>query len=137
MFNKSKVQNDIVTFFIGLVMLVVGLYLFMQNVEVTTANIFTFSMFGHRMDGLIFLPLIASIIYIFFSYNKVSKTCFFLSIVLIIVNVIMNLRLYWNTQSLFVTIIIFILLFGGGALVMKTIFVNPNGKHGRDYTNGK
>lgn len=137
MFNKSKVQNDIVTFFIGLVMLVVGLYLFMQNVEVTTANIFTFSMFGHRMDGLIFLPLIASIIYIFFSYNKVSKTCFFLSIVLIIVNVIMNLRLYWNTQSLFVTIIIFILLFGGGALVMKTIFVNPNGKHGRDYSSGK
>lgn len=137
MFNKSKIQNDIVTFFIGLVMLVVGLYLFMQNVEVTTANIFTFSIFGHRMDGLIFLPLIASIIYIFFSYNKVSKTCFFLSIVLIIVNVIMNLRLYWNTQSLFVTIIIFILLFGGGALVMKTIFVNPNGKHGRDYSSGK
>lgn len=126
-------QNDIVTFFIGLVMLVVGGYLFMQNVEVTTSNIFTFSLLGHRMDGLIFLPLIASIIFIFFRYNKVSKTCFCLSIVIIIVNVIANLRLYWNTVSLFVTIIIFVLLFGGAALVMKTIFVNPNGKHGRDY----
>lgn len=133
--NENLGENDIIQFFVGLVMLCVGGYLFMQNVEVTTSSIFAFSMFGRRMDGLIFVPFIASIIFLFYRYNMTSKICTGLSILLIIANVIMNLRLYWNTTSLFATLLIFIMLFGGLALVLKSIFVNPNGKHGKDYRN--
>lgn len=131
----KKFQNDLITFIIGLLMFCVGGYLFMQNVDVSTASIFSFSMFGRRMDGLIFVPLIASIIFIFFKYNLASKICLFLSVGIIIVNVIANLRLSWNSISLFSTIVIFVLFFGGAALLLKVIFVNPNGKHGKDYNN--
>lgn len=133
MFDKYIKNNDIVEFFIGLVMMVVGGYLFMQNVEVTTASIFRFSLWGRRMDGLIFIPLIASIVFLFFKYNTVSKICCLLSILIIIANVLMNLEIWWNATSLFATIVIFILMFGGLGLVMRTVFANPNGKHGKKY----
>jgi len=130
---KGSGKNDVGMFFIGLAMTVVGGYLFMQNVEVYTASIFSFSIAGRRMDGLIFLPLIASIIFLFYKYNIVSKICCGLSLLLIFVNVLMNLNMYWRSTSLFVTIIIFVLLFGGIALVAKALFANPAGKHGKKY----
>lgn len=131
--NKKSGGNDVLQFFVGLAMLCVGGYLFMQNVQVTTSSIFEFSLFGRRMDGLIFVPLIASIIFLFFRYNWVSKTCCGLSLLLIVANVIMNLRLAWSATSLFATIVIFVLLFGGLGLVMKTVFANPDGDHGKNY----
>ena len=126
-------NNDVIQFFVGLVMTVVGGYLFMQNVVVTSYNLFAFSMFGREMDGLIFVPLIASIIFLFFKYNIVSKICCGLSLVLIIANVIMNLHIHWTPTSLFATIVIFVLLFGGIGLLAKVLFANPKGSHGKKY----
>lgn len=126
-------NNDVVMFFAGLVMTIVGGYLFMQNIEVYTSSIFSFNLFGRNMDGLIFVPLIASIIYLFYRYNTASKICCCLSLLIIIANVLMNLRLYWKSTSLFATIIIFILLFGGIALLAKVLFANPSGDHGKKY----
>ena len=126
-------RNEVAEFFIGLVMTVVGGYLFMQNIEVTTTSIFRFSLMGHRMDGLIFVPLIASIIFLFYKYNIVSKICVALSLLIIAANVIMNLELYWRATTLFGTLVIFVLLFGGIALVCKVLFANPGGKHGKKY----
>lgn len=130
---KNDGNNDVIQFFVGLVMTVVGGYLFMQNIQVTSANIFGFSMMGRRMDGLIFIPLIASIIFLFFRYNIVSKMCCGLSLLLIIANVIMNLQLHWTATSLFGTLVIFVLLFGGIGLLAKVIFANPGGNHGKKY----
>lgn len=132
MFGNDE-RNDAIEFFVGLVMLVVGGYLFSQNIQVTTSSIFTFSIMGRRMDGLIFVPLIASIIFLFYKYNMASKICCILSVIIIIANVIMNLQLYWTATSLFATIIIFVLLFGGAALVARVLFANPGGKHGKKY----
>lgn len=131
--SQKNERNDVVEFFVGLVMMVAGGYLFMQNVQVTTSHIFSFSMFGRRMDGLIFVPLIASIVFLFYKYNFWSKLCCFLSLIIIIANVIMNLEIYWSATTLFGTIVIFVLLFGGMALVARVLFANPAGKHGKDY----
>ncbi len=133
MSSENRESNDVVLFFVGLVMTVVGGYLFMQNVEVYAASIFSFRLMGRDMDGLIFVPLIASIIFLFYKYNVVSKICCGLSLVIIIANVIMNLRLYWRATSLFATLVIFILIFGGIGLLAKVLFANPSGKHGKKY----
>lgn len=126
-------EYEVLEFFIGLVMLVVGGYMFMQNVTVYTSNIFTFRIGGHQFDGMIFVPLIASIIFLFFKYNIYSKICVGLSLLLIVANVIMNLSFYWTPMSLFGTVVMFVLLFGGIGLVLKTLFANPGGKHGKNY----
>ena len=62
-------NSDVILFFVGLLMTVVGGYLFMQNVEVYASSIFSFNLFGRQMDGLIFIPLIASVIFLFYKYN--------------------------------------------------------------------
>ena len=131
--NSGK--NDVIGFFVGLTMLCVGGYFFMANVEVYGGNMFTFNMFGRSYDGLIFVPLIASIIFLFFKYCFASKVCCVLSLLLIVANVIMNLKLYWNATSLFTTVVIFVLFFGGLGLVCKTLFANPEGSHGKNYKN--
>ena len=126
-------EYEVLEFFIGLAMLVVGGYMFMQNVTVYTSNIFTFRIGGHQFDGMIFVLLIASIIFLFFKYNIYSKICVGLSLLLIVANVIMNLSFYWTPMSLFGTVVMFVLLFGGIGLVLKTLFANPGGKHGKNY----
>lgn len=126
-------RNDVAEFFIGLAMLCIGGYLFLQNVDVFSGNLFSFYIGDHNMSGMLFMPLIASIIFLFYKYNLVSKICCVLSILIIVFNVIMNLRVYWKGTTLFVTICIFILLFGGMGLVMRVIFANPGGKHGKNY----
>jgi len=132
--NGLKGNNDVVMFFVGLVMFVVGLFLFLHNVSIIDAgNLFAFYLGGHRLDGLVFVPLIASIIFLFYKYNTVSKVCCVLSIIIILVNVIMNLKFHWLSTSLFVTIIIFVLLFGGAGLLLRVIFANPKGKHGKNF----
>lgn len=133
MSNNEQPRNDIAEFFIGLIMLCVGGYLFMENVQVTTSHLFSFSLAGRRMDGLVFVPLIASIIFLFYKYNVFSKICCVISICLIVANVIMNLHLHWSATSLFATVAIFVLLFGGLGLVLRTLFANPDGAHGKDY----
>lgn len=132
MFDSIR-KSDTFQFFVGLVMTIVGGYLFSQNVSVDTATIFRFVMFGRRMDGVIFIPLIASLVFLFYKYCIASKICCFISLLLIFINVIVNLRLTWLSTSLFVTIIIFILFFGGLGLVAKVLFANPEGAHGKNY----
>lgn len=131
--NSGKANSDVMEFFIGLTMLVVGGYLFMKNVMVTTENFFYFRPFGMQLDGLIFVPLIASIIFLFYKYNMVSKICCGLSLAIILINVIANLRLRWMTTSLFATIVIFVLLFGGLGLVLRNLFANADSDHGKNY----
>jgi len=132
-----KKNNDVLQFFIGLVMLVVGGFLFFKNVSIMDGDLFAFTMWGRRLDGLVFVPLIASIIFLFYKYCLASKICCILSIILILINVIMNMRLRWNPTSLFSGIVMFVLLFGGAGLLLRVIFANPNGKHGKNYKEDK
>ena len=126
--------NELAQFFAGLVMLCTGGYLFLQNVRVIdTSGLFAFFIGGRRMDGLVFVPLIASIIFLCYKYNIVSKICCVLSLLLIIANVISNLSLRWSSTSLFSTIVMFVLLFGGMGLLAKVLFANPEGSHGKQY----
>lgn len=132
--KEKNPGNELAQFFIGLVMFCVGGYLFLQNVKVIdTANLFAFSLSGRRMDGLVFVPLIASIIFLFYKYNIVSKICCGLSLFLIVANVISNLSLHWSSISLFSTIVMFVLLFGGMGLLARVLFANPEGNHGKQY----
>lgn len=131
--NQNKEVNDVVLFFVGLVMTIVGGYMFMQNVEVYSSCLFGMRIGGRELNGVVFFPLIASIIFLFYRYGLASKICCGLSLLIILVNVIMNLRISWTSTSLFATVIIFVLLFGGIGLLAKVLFANPGGKHGKNY----
>lgn len=131
--KKNDGSNDVILFFTGLLMTVIGGYMFMKNVQVYSGYIFSLNLMGRELEGVIFIPLIASIIYLFYHYCTASKVCCGLSLAIIIINVIMNMRMSWNSTSLFATVVIFVLLFGGIGLLAKVLFANPSGKHGKKY----
>ncbi len=130
--SGKKRGNDLMQFMVGLVMFVAGGYLFLDNVAVYGIS-FGLPFWRNSPQGVVFVPLIASIIFLFYRYNLVSKICCGLSMTLIIAVVISNMHVAWKATSLFVTVVIFVLLFGGVGLLAKVLFANPEGDHGKNY----
>lgn len=122
-------KNALLSFIGGLAMLVVGLYMFTSRVTVTS-NIIGVISIGNRTinSGVVIIPFIICIVWMFASGGSLpSKICTGLSILLIIVEVIMNTRLSLVRISLFEWILMFVLIFGGLGLVLREMFGGNSG----------
>ena len=73
--KETSPGNDLMQFFVGLAMFCVGGYLFLQNVVVYGIS-FSLPFFRNDAQGLVFIPLIASIVFLFeFSVVKDMLWC--------------------------------------------------------------
>ena len=119
-------KNDFYLFFWGgIIMLVVGLFFLSQKVTVT--NSFWgggFSMMGMRMNsGLVIVPFIFSLIWLFIKPSKGSKAAIVLSVILIIASLIQSTRFYIQYLSLFDWVVMLVLIFGGMAFIAKSLLM--------------
>ncbi|MDO5402223.1 MAG: hypothetical protein Q4F11_02180 [Eubacteriales bacterium] len=123
-------KNELLQFAGGAVMLVVGLYILSQKVIVTSYGFGYFAFGGMRVtSGLIIIPLIIGIVWMFVSGASFpSKVFTAFSVLLIIVSIILSTNIHLVYMSLYDWIIILVLIFGGGALVLKTLLAG-NGKN--------
>lgn len=106
-------------FLSGLAMVIGGGYLFLNQVTVTSSY---WTLWGHNAFGLTLLPLIIGIGLLFF--NGRSKAGWLLALggaLIIGIGIIANLTVYWNSTSLFNTLVIFTLLAGGLGLVARAL----------------
>lgn len=121
---KKRKQNDLLVFLGGLAMLAVGLYWFMSKVTVTS-SFFSGGLHlgGFSVNtGLIVVPFIASIIWLFVNPDSfLAKICVVLSVILIIAAVIMNTSIYLRPTSLYEYLLMLVFIFGGGAMVLKVL----------------
>ena len=103
----KEAKNELLQFVGGVIMLVVGLYILSQKVMVSSSYGF-FSLWGGRFSsGLIMVPLIIGVVWMFASGGSfVSKVFTVLSVILII------------------AVLILVLIFGGAGLVAKVLFAN-------------
>ncbi len=123
----GKKNYGLIQFIVGLVMLVVGFYLFSDKVVVTTGFGFAFGRYNIR-GGLVIVPLIAGIVWWFVNPRSVwAKIVTVLGLVLIIASVVVNTRFYFH-DSLYNYIIMFVLMAGGAGLLIKVLFGKPNDK---------
>ena len=101
----KEAKNELLQFVGGVIMLVVGLYILSQKVMVSSSYGF-FSLWGGRFSsGLIMVPLIIGVVWMFASGGSfVSKVFTVLSVILIIAAIV--------------------LIFGGAGLVAKVLFAN-------------
>ncbi len=107
------------SFFAGLVMMGVGVYMVFDRVTVHTSF---WRLFGgpHTSFGVTLLPLLAGIG--FLSWNGKSLLGWLLAgggILLILAGVLMNLDIYFQPTSLVTTIVMFGLIAGGLSLFAK------------------
>ena len=119
-------KNDFYLFFWGgLIMMVVGLFFLSQKVTVTS----TFWGSGFRMmgmnvnSGLVIVPLIFSLIWLFIKPNLGSKIAMVLSVIFIIASLIQSTRLYIQYLSLFDWVVMLVLIFGGMEFIAKSLLM--------------
>ena len=106
-------------FLVGLGMAVAGAYLLASSV-IVSSGFWTFR--GYNAFGLSLLPLIFGIGLLFFNgRSKVGWLLLFVGIVIIFTGIIMNLQIYFQSTSLFNTIVMLVLLAGGVGLVARSL----------------
>jgi len=114
-------KEKIVMFLVGLVMLVSGLYFFTSRVSVSV-GFYRVSYGGISSGGLIVIPFIAGIIWIFAKPSSLGgKLMLGLGVLLILASIIMGTRFTFVRTSLYEYLIMLVLIFGGAALDLKVL----------------
>ena len=130
----KKTKNEVLQFLAGLVMLIVGLYIFSQKVIVSSAFFGGRLMLGgfHVSNGLIMIPFIAGIVWMFASGGSpASKATTAIGVLIIIVTIILSTNISLARITLYEWVIILVLIFGGAGLLARNLFAIPGLGKGR------
>lgn len=112
-------QGGIGTFLIGALMAVAGAYLLTNQVTVTSGYWY---LWGRSMFGLSLLPFIIGIAFLFFDGRSIAGWVLTVAgAVIIFLGILTNLDIYFRPTSLFNTILMLVLLFGGIGLVARSL----------------
>ena len=106
-------------FLLGFALAVTGGWLLMNQVVVSGGS---WGLWGYNSFGLSLLPFILGTGMIFFNGKSVLGWLLLLAGLLIVfAGVIVNLRVYFLSTSLFNTLLILVLLFGGIGLIARSL----------------
>ena len=121
----KEAKNELLQFVAGVIMLVVGLYILSQKVMVSSTYGF-FSLWGGTFSsGLIMIPFIIGVVWMFVTGGSfASKVFTALSVLLIIVSIIVSTRIWLVRITMYEWVLILVLMFGGVGLVAKVLFAN-------------
>lgn len=106
-------------FFIGVIMAAAGGYLILNQVTVTTSY---WQIGPYGGFGLSLLPLLVGVAFLF--YNGKSIVGWLLTVAgaaIILASVLMHMDIYFRQTTLFNTIVMLVLLFGGLGLIARSL----------------
>ena len=128
--GRWHLKNSLITFLVGLAMLVAGLFWLTSMMQVTTMWGAGFRIGGTNVpSGLTLVPLIAGIVWIFFNPKAVgAKILCAVVVIIIIASIIMSVRFHVPRVSLFEFILVFVGIAGGAGLIARVLFTDPNKK---------
>jgi hypothetical protein len=111
--------GGLVEFFVGALMIVVGGYFFLRQLVVMSSN---WVLWGRGGSGGALLLVLVGISVLFFSgRSKLGWILVILGGAIIMISVITNLTIYFVPTSLFNTLIMLGLIFGGLGLVVRAL----------------
>jgi uncharacterized protein len=114
------------TFFLGLLLAVVGGYLVLNQVQVTSSWSFFGLGGGTGGFGLTMLPMLIGIGLLFFNGRSIVGWLFAVGgALLILAAVLMTLTIHWGQTSLFNTALMFGMLAAGLGLVFRSLRAYP------------
>jgi len=125
--EKKHESNELLHFFIGVLLLGAGLFMLSKRVMVHSGW-YGWSIGGFSLSsGTITIPLIIGIIWYFYNPKSIiPKFIIVLSAVFIILGIIMSIRIHFVTTSMFDYILIFGMVAAGTGLLLKTLFKKRN-----------
>ena len=106
-------------FLVGFAMAVAGGYLLTQQVTVTSGY---WHLWGYNAFGLSLIPLLFGVALLFFNGRSVLGWLLLIAgAVIVLAGILMNLEIYFRSTSLFNTLLMLVLLFGGLGLVARSL----------------
>lgn len=121
----SSTDGDLMQFFVGLVMLAVGIYMILQNINVTSNwGLYSYHIGSfHLSNGMILLPAVIGIGMLFMMERKLfGWIVLAIGIAIILASVFLTTHLYWKTTSAYTFLIMFGLAAAGAGLVIRQLF---------------
>lgn len=106
-------------FLFGFALAVAGGWLLMNQVTVSSGS---WMFWGYDAFGLSLIPFIIGVGMLFFNGKSVLGWLLLIaSLVIVLAGIIVNLHIYFRPTSLFNTLLILVLLFGGIGLIAKSL----------------
>ena len=120
---KKTGENELLQFFIGVILLGAGLFMLSKRVMVRSGwHVWRIGGFD-LSSGTITIPLIIGIIWYFANSKSIfPKIIITLSVVFLVISIIMSVRISFVTTSMFDYILIFGMAAAGSGLLLKTLF---------------
>ena len=124
---RKNSGNELLEFFLGIILLGVGLYLLFQKTVVSSNWFMGWHIGSFNMSsGLVIIPFIIGVIWYFYNPKSVGpKIVIALGIVILVATIIMSVRISLRTMSLWDYIIIIGMSAAGAGLLLKTLFKKP------------
>lgn len=121
--KKQSGGNELLQFFIGVILLGAGLFLLSKRVMVSSSW-YIWRIGGFNLSsGTITIPLIIGIIWYFYNSKSIApKIIITLSVIFIVLTIIMSVRIHFVTTSMFDYVLIFGMAAAGSGLLLKTLF---------------
>lgn len=118
-------KGNIVTFFLGIIVFLVGLYMIFQNTVISTGFTLTKAIGFTPSFGIVLLPLLIGIVVLFFNeHNFLGWFLIIVGILIILIGILMGLRITFLPVSLFDGIFMFGMTAAGIGLTLKGLFGN-------------
>ena len=130
-FGAGGTRGGIGTFLLGFALACAGGWLLTNQVVVSSehfASGFVVPVINYRMNsfGLSLIPLILGIGFLFFDgKSMVGWLLTIAGLVIILAGILMSLHIYFQPTSLFNTLVMLVLLFGGLGLVIRSLKASP------------
>ena len=125
--TKEDAGTRLFKFFLGLIMLAVGLFMIFQNINVTSTwgrggYFYHIGNFGIS-NGMIMLPIIIGIGMLFFMRKRIyGWIVLAIGIIFVLLSVLMTTNIHWRTTNGYVFLIMFGLTAAGAGLVLRELF---------------
>lgn len=121
--TRNNSSNDPLQFFLGIILLGVGLFMLSKRVMVHNSwYIWRIGRFDIS-SGTVVIPLIIGIIWYFANPKSiVSKVIITLGVIFIVATIIMSVRISFVTTSMFDYVLILGMAAAGSGLLLKTVF---------------
>ncbi len=112
-------DGGLILFLIGVVMAVAGGWLLTNQVVVTGGH---WAIWGYNSFGLSLIPFIVGVIALFFDNRSPWGWLLLIAgVTIILAGVLVNMRIYFRPTSLFNTLTMLVLLFGGIGLLIRAL----------------
>lgn len=121
-YNNQGNKGNPVTFFLGIIIAAIGIFMVLKNTEVSSFSGFIY--FDHRIPfGVVILPLLIGIVVLIATDKHIlGWLLVIIGLAIILIGILMSINMYFKPVSAYELIIMFGLIAVGAGMILKGLY---------------